>query len=83
MVIISNKWNSDNVRKTKEIHKHKPYQNIGCIVALIGFLLMLGSVGALEQNVIAFGRGVVQSVIGLVVFIIGAFIGDAIIGGEN
>jgi len=44
---------------------------------------MLGSVGALEQNAITFGKCITQSAIGLLLFIIGAFIGDAIIGGEN
>ena len=35
------------------------------VVALLGFLLVLGSVGALELDVIAFGQFAIQAGIGL------------------
>ncbi len=78
----TNKWEQNNSSKVN-IRKNKIAQNICCVLALIGFILMLGSVGALEQNAITFGKCITQSAIGLLLFIIGAFIGDAIIGGEN
>ena len=78
----TNKWEQNNSSKVN-IRKNKIAQNIYCIIALSGFILMLGSVGALEQNVITFGRCIMQSAIGLLLFAVGAFIGDAIIGGEN
>jgi len=77
-----NKWKQNNFSK-QNTHKRKIAQNICCIIALSGFILMVGSVGALEQNAITFGRCIMQSAIGLLLFAVGAFIGDAIIGGEN
>ena len=78
----TNKWGQNNFSKGN-ICKRTIAQNICCIIALSGFILMLGSVGALEQNAITFCRCIMQSAIGLLLFAVGAFIGDAIIGGEN
>ena len=44
------------------------------IIALIGFFLLLGSVGALELDVIAFGQFAIQAGIGIVL------VGQAAIG---
>ena len=47
-------------------------------VAAIGFFLILGSVGALEQDVIGFGQFALQTVIGLVLFCVGALRGKSV-----
>lgn len=45
--------------------------NIGYVIVAIGFLLMLGTAGASDIDLISFGQIVIQSIIGLCLMAMG------------
>jgi hypothetical protein len=46
----------------------KKVKYLAAVIGILGLVIMLGSVGALELDEISFARGAVQCVIGLVMF---------------
>lgn len=50
------------------MNKQKMIQNVCGILSFLGFMFMLGTVGAMEHDTIALGQGAIQSIIGLAVF---------------
>lgn len=54
--------------------KEKVIKGIAAAVGIIGFLLMLGSVGAMETDGVTFAHGAVQLVAGLTMFIGGTLV---------
>lgn len=55
--------------------RRKRFKTACGIVCVLGFLLMLGTAGASDFNEISFCRALIQSVISLVMFAGGAFMG--------
>lgn len=53
-------------------------QSVARVISGLGFLFMLGSVGACEVGNIGLGQFAVQAVIGLLAFAGGAYIGGLI-----
>lgn len=56
----------------------KRFETICGIVCFTGFVYLIGTVGAMEHDTITLGRGILQSITGLVVFAGAAFIGGFI-----
>ena len=54
------------------------FKYVAALCSFIGLLLILGTVGAMENDAITFAQGVFQSVIGLVIFCGGTLL---VIGG--
>lgn len=55
--------------------KQKTFETICSIVCLLGFMFMLGTVGAMEHDIISLGRGIIQSAIGLAIFAGAGYLG--------
>ncbi|MDF2984920.1 MAG: hypothetical protein K0R50_430 [Eubacterium sp.] len=55
--------------------KKKTFQRICGVISFMGFMLVLGTVGAMENNNIAFTQSIIHSAIGLVMFGGGAYAG--------
>ncbi len=57
------------------MRRRKAYQNICGILSFLGFLLLMGSVGAMELDNISTTQGMLQSIISLAIFAGAARIG--------
>ena len=60
--------------------KRKIFKRICGTVAILGFLIMLGTAGASDVGYISIGRIVVQTGVGMMMFIGGAYLGGAFYG---
>lgn len=50
-------------------------KNVCGVLCFLSFILLIGTVGAVEHNNITLGQGLLQSVISLLVFLAGGYIG--------
>lgn len=57
------------------MRKRKLFENICGVVSFLGFLLLMGTVGAMENDNITLGRGFLQAVISLAIFAGAAYLG--------
>jgi len=57
------------------MRKRKLFENICGGVSFLGFLLLMGTVGAMENDTITLGRGFLQAVICLAIFAGAAYLG--------
>lgn len=55
--------------------KRKLFESVCGVISFLGFLLLIGTVGAMEQDTITMGRGFLQSVICMSIFAGAAYIG--------
>lgn len=55
--------------------KRKHLENICGIISFLGFMYLVGSIGATEHNTMTLGQGMLHSIIGLSVFVGAAYIG--------
>lgn len=55
--------------------KRKHKETICGIISCLGFLYLMGSVGAMGNNTMTLGQGTLHSIIGLAVFAGAAYIG--------
>jgi hypothetical protein len=53
----------------------KLFENVCGVISFLGFLLLIGTVGAMEHDTITIGRGILQSVICMAIFAGAAYIG--------
>ncbi len=55
--------------------RQKIFKNICSFISFLGFMFLIGTVGGMEHDTITLGQGILQSIIGLVVFAGAAYIG--------
>lgn len=55
--------------------KRKIVKTICAFICAMGFLVTIGSVGSVETGMLTLGRGLIQAVIGLVLFSGAGFLG--------
>lgn len=55
--------------------RQKIFENVCGVICFLGFMFLVGTVGAMENDTITFGKGILQSIISLAVFAGAAYIG--------
>lgn len=58
--------------------RRKIFRTCCCIVSALGFLFLIGTAGASDNNMISLGQMFLQSVIGLAMFVGGGTLGGII-----